>query len=582
MWTLNQLKKETGPVSTTELPIIAIDFGTSYSGYAFSLTPRGAQNEPCLRRWGKELGMDTPKTPTCILFNEHKKFLKFGYEAKTAFINLRGEEAKKNYFFENFKVVHYDKKFSRNVIKAANGKSMKASKVFTEALRYLSNDAMETIKAKSADNEFTESDLTWVLTVPAFWDSSAEQFMRKAATQVGIITEGTQHNLIIALEPEAASVWCKKLPAASFITQNHDGGSLDQSPGTQFIVVDCGGGTVDITVHEVLDEGALKDLDKASGNDLGGQTVDRKFKEFLREIFSDHVWDEYEANSPSEVQILMYKFVYFKQVDDDIHMSCPYNLGTLAESRQEIEKFFESVEGASWECGAIRISKERLRSFFAESLKGITDSLKEILKKHLNIKYILLVGGYAESLILRQHVIDQFGDQCKVFCPFSPQEVILKGAVEFGRNQAVVASRKSAFTYGVSVCEKFDLSKHRADKKFIAHGEEFCSNIFMTLVEEGENVGWNEVRKLIFNPISAGQTGMEIKFCRTKIKDPLYTDEDGVKEIGLLKFRMPSKGGVNHAVKLEIRFGSSEMKVTGTGLVSDLKLLVKMDFMTKT
>lgn len=49
------------------------------------------------------------------------------------------------------------------------------------------------------------------------------------------------------------------------------------------------GGTIDITVHEVLHGGALKELHKASGNDLGGQTVDRKFKEFLREIFSHGV-----------------------------------------------------------------------------------------------------------------------------------------------------------------------------------------------------------------------------------------------------------------------------------------------------
>lgn len=89
--------------------IIAIDFGSAYSGYAFSLTPKGAEIDPHMRRWGRELGLDTPKTPTCILFNEDKEFIKFGYEAKTAYFRMQGEEAKKSYFFGNFKMALYGK-----------------------------------------------------------------------------------------------------------------------------------------------------------------------------------------------------------------------------------------------------------------------------------------------------------------------------------------------------------------------------------------------------------------------------------------------------------------------------------------
>ncbi|XP_063353542.1 heat shock 70 kDa protein 12A-like [Pelmatolapia mariae] len=561
--------------------IIAIDFGTAYSGYAFSLTPKGAEIDPIMRKWGKELGLDTVKNPTCILFNEDKEFIKFGYEAKNAYVRMRGEEAKKSYFFENFKMAIFGKRVSRNVeITAANRKSMKALKVFTEALRYLKEDALKTITESREGRTFTASDFTWVLTVPAIWNPSAKQFMREAATQAGIVKEGTQHHLIIALEPEAASAWCKKLPADGFITQNHCGGSLDQCPGTQFIVVDCGGGTIDITVHEVLDGGALKELHKASGNDLGGQTVDRKFKEFLREIFSDGVWDEFEENFPSEVQRIMYDFMFLKQLDDDVQIVCPFNLGKLAQRWQETEKFFESVRGASWDEGSIKISKEKLRSFFAESLKGITDSLKEILKKHLNMEYILLVGGYAESQILRQHVIDQFGDQCKVLCPCKPQEAILRGAVEFGRNPAVVASRKSAFTYGFAVAENFDPSKHRVDKKFIGCRGEVCCDIFRKLVEEGEDVGWNETREVILIPSEANQTSMKISLYRTERKNPKYVDEVGVEEIGLFQVDMPYTS-ISQKVKLQLRFGSTEMTSTAVDLVSGLKRSVKLDFMTR-
>ena len=42
------------------------------------------------------------------------------------------------------------------------------------------------------------------------------------------------------------------------------------SAGTRYMVVDCGGGTVDITVHEMEnDSGNLKELFKATGGPYG-------------------------------------------------------------------------------------------------------------------------------------------------------------------------------------------------------------------------------------------------------------------------------------------------------------------------
>ena len=47
----------------------------------------------------------------------------------------------------------------------------------------------------------------------------------------------------------------------------------------RYMVVDCGGGTVDITVHEMCNEGGkLKELFKATGGPFGSTTVDEAFK----------------------------------------------------------------------------------------------------------------------------------------------------------------------------------------------------------------------------------------------------------------------------------------------------------------
>ncbi|KAM4730618.1 heat shock 70 kDa protein 12A-like [Anableps anableps] len=562
--------------------IISIDFGTTYSGHAFSLTSREEEVDPQVKLWGKEVGLETPKTPTCILFDEHQEFVSFGYEARRTYLKNSGKDSREKFFFHCFKMSLYGKKVTTDLtIKAANGKEMKALKVFTEALRFLKDDVLKTIEQNTEGRKFTASDFTWVLTVPAIWDHSAKQFMREAAMQAGIVTDGTENNLVFALEPEAASVYCKKLPSEGFIAEKQGENKLDQSPGTQYMIVDCGGGTIDITVHEVLEGGVLKELHKASGNDMGGQTVDRKFKEFLRDTFSPELWNEYEENYPSEVIRIMCDFTVFKKNDDDIEIVCPLNLGMIAQKKQNMEEYFKRVQGASYDEGVIKISKHKMRSFFEESLWSITQSLSGILYQIANIKYILLVGGFAESEILRRHITNEFIDTCKVLCPFKPQEAILKGAVEFGRNQGVVASRKSAYTYGVHLSERFDKSKHRADKKYTNKEGVFCGDLFGKLVEIDEDVDWHETRELMVYPLERDQTQIILAFYRTKKKNPMYVDEPNVEKIGSFVVESPDTTlGMDRVIDLEIKFGFTEITVTGTDRESGLVRTVNLNFMT--
>uniref|UniRef100_A0A8C6UN95 Heat shock 70 kDa protein 12A n=1 Tax=Neogobius melanostomus TaxID=47308 RepID=A0A8C6UN95_9GOBI len=548
--------------------IIAIDLGTAFSGY------------PQVKRWGQEKGLDTPKAPTCLLFDEQQNFQSFGYKARDTYIRMKAEKAKKSYYFENFKMSLYGK-VKDSSIAAVNGRTMKAMTVFTEALRFLKEDALKTISTNSNNCEFLPGDFTWVLTVPAIWDDSAKQFMREAATQAGIVSKGSEKKLVIALEPEAASIWCKKIPAEGFLSEDHSRTALQKTPGTQYIVVDCGGGTIDITVHEVLRGGALKELHKASGNAMGGQTVNGKFKEFLREIFCDGVWDEFEANHPGEVQKLMYDFTFMKQVDQEANFSCPHNLIKAAEKKKPIEKFFVQVKDVSFSDASVQISQEKMRSFFLESLSGITESLREILKKKIEIKYILLVGGYALSKVLRDHIKNQFGSQYEVLCPYLPQEAIMKGAVMFGKDRAVIASRKSGYTYGYSDCDRFDAAKHKEDKKLTNSEGDWCIDLFTKMVEVDQDVGFDKTKEYIFTPIESKQKTMEIRFFSTERHNLTYIDDWGAEQVGQILVEMPdTTGGLKRQVKLELIFGDTEITAKATDLLSNSEAMVTLDFIS--
>ncbi|CAL1581358.1 unnamed protein product [Knipowitschia caucasica] len=562
--------------------LIAIDFGTSYSGYVYSIAPRGAELVPNLRRWGQEYGHNTPKTPTCVLFDANGKFMHFGYKAKDKYLEMDKDDAAKNYFFENFKMELYNKKITKDLtIKDVKKRPMSALKVFSAALRFLKDDALKTIFMNTSGMRFTAADFSWVLTVPAIWDNSARQFMRDAAVEAGIVSSSSQDKLVIALEPEAASVWCKKLPCDGFITEEHEGAALQQTPGTQYVVVDCGGGTIDITVHEVLEGGALKELHKASGNDKGGRRVNKRFNQCLREFFCGGLWEYYEREFPCEAQKFMYDFEIVKVAEGDVKMICYYNLGHLVEQNQKDKKVFNSVEGVSWARGNILISKSKMESFFHESLVHITDSLCEILDSHSQIQYILLLGGFSQSRILCDHVRQQFSDRARVLCPKNPQEAILKGAVVFARDQSVIRSRKSAFTYGVKISVRYDKSKHKS--KITNKEGDWCNVMFKKLVGIDEDVGWDETKEYSFTPIERDQRAMNLEFYRTERKSVTYVDEWGVEgPVACCTVAMPDTSkGMDRRVKLEVFFGSTEIRAKATDRESNCTASVKIDFISK-
>ena len=52
--------------------------------------------------------------------------------------------------------------------------------------------------------------------------------------------------------------------------------------GTKYMLVDCGGGTVDITVHEMESHGRLKELYKATGGPYGSVGSYTRFHDYTR------------------------------------------------------------------------------------------------------------------------------------------------------------------------------------------------------------------------------------------------------------------------------------------------------------
>ena len=78
------------------------------------------------------------------------------------------------------------------------------------------------------------------------WPSRQLQqvFMRKSAVEAGIIDHSNSPNLLLCLEPEGASIQCRE--------DAEDSLKERMLKDTVVLVLDCGGGTVDITVHKLM------------------------------------------------------------------------------------------------------------------------------------------------------------------------------------------------------------------------------------------------------------------------------------------------------------------------------------------
>ncbi|KAK0674843.1 HS12A protein, partial [Pygoscelis papua] len=164
------------------LVVVAIDFGTTSSGYAYSFT-----KEPecihVMRRWeGGDPGVSNQKTPTTILLTPERKFHSFGYAARDFYHDLDPTESKHWLYFEKFKMkLHTTGNLTMETdLTAANGKKVKALEIFAYALQFFKEQALKELSDQGG-SDFENTEVRWVITVPAIWKQPAKQFMRQAA-----------------------------------------------------------------------------------------------------------------------------------------------------------------------------------------------------------------------------------------------------------------------------------------------------------------------------------------------------------------------------------------------------------------
>lgn len=550
----------------------AIDFGTTYSGYCFSFR-HDFENDPLkvsANTWtAGTAGLVSLKTPTTVLLDSNQELVAFGYEAEDRYAELAEEEEHgEYYYFRRFKMSLFNSssRLTRDTMlkDMAGGKQAKAIKVFAHAIRYLKDHMLNTLEQRGAG--IKAKDINWVLTVPAIWEDPAKQFMREAAEEAGI----SRNQLMIALEPEAASLFCKYLPIEKL--QGSEGGISAFKPGSRYLVLDAGGGTVDITVHEVQCNGTLKELDKASGGAWGGTRVDESFKEMLEEIVGGGMMEEFALSHTADFIDLFRDFETKKRnVKDDspgkITIRIPINLQELYEERtkEEIKKRIRQTkykDDLTWVGDRLRIDKPRFVELFSAACDGMVDHVKKLLKspKVRGTNNILMVGGFSESPLLQKRIREEF-PSCRVIIPQEAGLAVLKGAVIFGHQPATIAARIAKYTYGISVMTKFDRNKHPMSKMKMIEGKEKCKDVFDKHVSIGQLLEIDDVQsEKSYWPLYDDQTQVSLRVFTSTDEQPAFVDDPGCCYLGKLTVDVP-KHGSDKEILSSFTFGGTELKV---------------------
>ncbi|CAL1261544.1 unnamed protein product [Larinioides sclopetarius] len=610
--------------------VVAIDFGTTYSGYAFSFT-RDPDNIHMMKKWdGGDPGVFNQKTPTTLLLSPEGTFHSFGYSARDYYHDLDEEEAKEWLYFEKFKMtLHHSEHLSLETeIAAANGKRMPAVTVFAHALRYFKDHALQELSDQSATKILNE-DVRWVVTVPAIWKQPAKQFMRAAAYKAGIASPDYPEQLLIALEPEAASIYCRRMrlhqlvpdethfqrssfqwqkdkeaesetgstirdkdfSSSSLFLQGNDGSF---TAGTRYMVVDCGGGTVDITVHELLDkQGTLKELQKASGGPYGAIGVDMEFEKLLCDIFGEDFIQQFKSKRPTGYVDLMIAFEARKR-NANPYKTNPLNISLPYSFIEFYEKFKgSSVESAikksshknvKWSSqGMLRLEPSAMEGLFRRTVEKIRQHIESIInQKDIRIDDIFLVGGFAESLILQKEIKDVFSSRLKVIIPQGVSLAILKGAVLFGLDPTTINIRRLRMTYGVGVLNRFIHGVHPREKLVIKDGIQWCADVFDKFVVNEQSVDIGDVVVRRYTPAKDGQSCSVIHIYCSEKDNIFFITDPGVKRCATLILDLSDSRFIQgREIQTQMMFGDTEIKVSALDVTTGKCVKAEIDFLNQ-
>ncbi|KAI8985345.1 hypothetical protein BDB01DRAFT_81383, partial [Pilobolus umbonatus] len=470
----------------------SLDFGTTYSSCAYAIGKATDKKRELhvISKWPEVPGVVHGKTPSALLYKLDGDKVTFN---KTWGQKAKSKKLGKNeHLAEIFKllltpadeVVEFDSCANPHgdLLNHCSGR-ITPLELVTQYL-YVFNEYIKKVIKKNRELKGKEINYVYCLTVPAMWDEKAKNTMKEAARQAGIVTKENMDKLYLIAEPAAAALYCDLFYR-----------EFDMKLGSKFMVVDAGGGTVDVISFEVVKpppEGGvdstrltLKELCEGTGGKHGSTYLDRRFKRLLNETLAKckvHVKGE-DINKVVDSFIENHKVTFSTaNKNSPIRIQLPTGIKVNHTSSPYIENgsfifSYDTIEREVFD-PVVRQIILLIEMQFAK-LQEVTSGK--------GINSILLVGGFGQSPYLRSRLKDHFSN---VFIAVPPNAAgsIAQGAASYAMEPRVVTERVARKSYSIEVISKA-IPEDRQDAETIDRDDgKWCKYINANIIERKDKL----------------------------------------------------------------------------------------------
>ncbi|THU77589.1 hypothetical protein K435DRAFT_702024 [Dendrothele bispora CBS 962.96] len=463
--------------------LIAIDVGTTYSGASYCLLDPGfiPEIQTVTRFPAREHVGGDAKIPSIIYYGQDGSVKAVGAEATQEGILEKVEDeawVPAKWFKLHLRPNNTDEDTVNQAIPLLPP-DKSAVTVFSDFLRYLfqctKDFIVQSIPYGVSVWESVEDKIQFILSHPNGWEGAQQSLMRRAAVFAGLITDSKKdHGRIqFVTEGEASLHYCL-----------NNGCVI---PGRGVVIVDAGGGTVDLSSYEPED--SESDTEKK----ISFREMTRPQCHFTGSIFVKAKARQYLQNKLADSRFL----------GDIDHICECFDKTTKLTFKNTNEPAFirfgrtgDRDLDVGIKSGQMKLSGEVVAKFFELSMHSIMNAVIEQQNSSANnVDVVFLVGGFAANDYLFRTLTEFFKPMGLNLC--RPQnysnKAVADGAVSFYLDH-FVASRIARWHYGSKIRLFFRASdpEHvlREQTSYIdpVSGERRIPNFFDTILSKNTKV----------------------------------------------------------------------------------------------
>ena len=426
------------------------------------------------------------------------------------------------------------------------------------------------------------------------------RFSQVSGSPLPLPDEVNPDKLSLALEPESAALYSQETVTKQIAS---DPSAAAISRPTDYMVIDIGGGTVDITAHIEVGGGIVVE-NIPTGNAWGGTQVNEAFSKMLQDIVSDPDFSKFLETEEQSQQMASLNNMFYDEFEkqkvlfgqcktEEIAISLPRKFADFYEKALKGMKKI-GIEYDEDMNHTIYIDKEVVESqLLGPALCGIIQcTLEAIEDNEYKVNTFYLVGGFGRCKYVHEKVTAAIekaysskGQSCTVLVPPTPHLAVATGAVMWRKNPEKIKARRSDATYGIGVTTTFDFAKHDSHYKYYDKDREEnrCHSIFCVFLEKSELAKADEV---IITSLCQASTRSVINIYATPNLGVQYTEDKNGKStvatIGQLVIDIPNPDNLpreKRLVDIIMDFSGTEIQAKAKYRVTGEELKTVCDFL---